>query len=61
MNDRNCGVCNNEVSIHEEQIGRRENNGDITPYHMSCESKARKLEPCEDCGLHRIFCNECKE
>lgn len=61
MHYRNCGVCNEEVSIYEEQLGRQEQNGDITPYHMGCEHEARKIEPCEDCGLHRKFCNECKE
>lgn len=61
MSNRNCGVCNKQVSIYERQIGRQEKNGDITPYHMSCERQAKKIEPCEDCGEHRLFCNDCGE
>ncbi|WP_129692453.1 hypothetical protein [Gottfriedia acidiceleris] len=61
LSGRNCGVCNEEVSIYERQIGKQEFNGDITPYHMKCEYEARKLVPCDECGIHRKFCSECKE
>jgi hypothetical protein len=56
-----CGVCNKKVPIEHEQIGRKEENGTITPYHMACEGQAKKLKPCEDCGEHRLFCTECGE
>jgi len=61
MGDRNCGVCNKEVPLDHEQLGRRESDGSITPYHMNCERRVRIIKPCEDCGQHKIFCNECKE
>jgi hypothetical protein len=57
-----CGVCNHIVPLDHAQIGRWEkDNQTITPYHMYCEGRAAKLKPCEDCGLHRAFCDECKE
>lgn len=57
----NCGVCNHDVPLDHAQLGRREDDGSITPYHMGCESGAKHLKPCEDCGLHRKLCNDCAE
>lgn len=56
-----CGVCNEIVPIDHEQIGRHEEDGTITPYHMGCEYRASKLKPCEDCGHYRAFCDDCAE
>jgi hypothetical protein len=61
MTERKCGVCNKELSLSDEQVTRCEGNGQTTIYHMRCEPEARRLKPCEDCGLHRKICNECKE
>jgi len=58
--ERKCGVCNEEVPVTHEQIGRHENDGVITPYHMGCEYEANRLEPCEKCGHHRKNCSNCK-
>jgi len=59
--ERKCGVCNEEVPVTHEQIGRHENDGAITPYHMGCEYEASRLEPCEKCGHHRKNCSNCKD
>lgn len=57
----NCGVCNKDVPLDTAQLGRWEKNGTLTPYHMYCEYESKKVKPCEDCGLHRNFCNDCAE
>lgn len=56
-----CGVCNHHVPIDHEQIQRKEDDGTVTPYHMGCEVSATRLKPCEDCGQHRSFCDDCAE
>jgi hypothetical protein len=56
-----CGVCNHEVPMEHAQLVKKEEDGTFTCYHMGCEGKAKKLQPCQDCGHHRTFCNECKE
>lgn len=56
-----CGVCNYNVPLDHAQAGRIEEDGTHTPYHMGCEGRAAKMKPCEDCGYHRLFCDECKE
>ena len=61
MRERMCGVCNREVPFEHTQVMKREENGTITPYHMTCEYDAGKLEPCEDCGEHRKYCIDCAE
>ncbi len=61
MRERMCGVCNKEVPVEHTQIAKREENGTITPYHMSCEYYAGGLKPCEDCGEHRRLCADCGE
>jgi hypothetical protein len=61
MKDSLCGVCNHIVPIEHTQMLRAEKDGTHTSYHMRCESIAAKLEPCEDCGHHKLFCTECGE
>ncbi|MGG3801774.1 hypothetical protein [Metabacillus fastidiosus] len=58
---KKCGVCNYDVHIADKQLTRHENDGTFTAYHMSCENRAKHVKPCEDCHLHRLFCDECKE
>lgn len=59
--DKNCGVCNKPVDTTLTIAGRMENDGTHTVYHLACEQNAAKLKPCEDCGHHRSFCNDCGE
>ncbi|MBU8908527.1 hypothetical protein [Desertibacillus haloalkaliphilus] len=61
MSDRFCGVCNKYVPIDEEQLGLQEQDGTWTSYHIGCEYGTKGIEPCEDCGKHRLFCTECGE
>lgn len=56
-----CGVCNHQVPNDHEQIQRKEVDGTTTPYHMRCEFTAGKLKSCEDCGQHRLLCEDCAE
>ncbi|MED1711739.1 hypothetical protein P4V34_28735 [Bacillus thuringiensis] len=57
-----CGVCNEEIPIGHVCISRREGETGykFTSYHIACENKIPK-KPCDDCGKHRLLCNECKE
>ncbi len=59
-----CGVCNEEIPVHHACVARTETHTDYfyksTCYHLSCEAKIPN-NPCADCGLHRLMCNECKE
>lgn len=57
----NCGVCNEVIPTDDERLMRKEDDGTIIHYHMSCEYKVKELKPCEDCGHHKRFCSECKE
>ncbi len=61
MNGSRCGVCNHDVPMEHTQVMRREYDDSITSYHMRCEYGASKLKPCEDCGYHRLLCNECAD
>lgn len=56
-----CGVCNYDVPAEHEQLMKVENDGTVTSYHMNCEGKAKNIKPCEDCGKHRLLCDDCAE
>jgi hypothetical protein len=56
-----CGICNEEIPWQHACYSIQENDGTFTRYHMSCGNKVKKVEPCEDCGKHRLLCNECRE
>jgi hypothetical protein len=61
MKANKCGVCNYEVPVDHAQLIMREKDGTFTHYHMTCEGKAKDIKPCEDCGYHRLLCDDCKE
>lgn len=61
MEQSNCGVCNKPVSFDERQFMMIESDKTVTAYHMGCEYRLSKVKPCEDCGQHRLFCNDCGE
>lgn len=57
----NCGICNENIPTEWERIARWETDGTLTSYHMGCEYEANRVTPCEDCGQHRLLCNDCAE
>jgi len=61
LENSNCGVCNRKVPFEHTQIAKIEADGSVTAYHMGCEYGASKTKPCEDCGQHRLLCNDCAE
>ncbi|PAQ15044.1 hypothetical protein CD798_08350 [Bacillaceae bacterium SAOS 7] len=61
LNGNRCGICNHDVPISETQLLRQESGGTFTSYHIRCESQTKNIKPCEDCGQHRLLCDECKE
>lgn len=59
--NKNCGVCNHIVPLEVAQIAKVESDGTLTTYHMGCEYGTKDIKPCEDCGKHRLLCNDCAE
>ncbi|AZU61051.1 hypothetical protein CHR53_07175 [Neobacillus mesonae] len=56
-----CGVCNHDLNMGHVLYHKLEDDGTITSYHIACGGKTKDIEPCEDCGQHRLLCDECKE
>jgi len=56
-----CGVCNHSIDISHCAFHKMEKDGSVTSYHMYHEGQLKDLKPCEDCGHHRLLCDECKE
>ncbi|PHC86057.1 hypothetical protein COF42_17245 [Bacillus wiedmannii] len=59
--ENRCGVCNYNIPIDHCSLHQMEKDGSVTSYHFACEGKAKKIEPCIDCGQHKALCDECKE
>ena len=56
-----CGVCNHDLNMEDTLYHRRESDGSVTSYHIPCGVKTKDIKPCEDCGQHRLLCDECRE
>jgi len=61
MKANKCGICNYEILVGHDQSVIKEKDGTLTHYHRICKDKAKEIKPCEDCGYHRLLCDDCAE
>ncbi|BCJ86470.1 hypothetical protein skT53_14550 [Effusibacillus dendaii] len=53
-----CNSCGEVFPMDWTCAMRNEGNGEWSTYHLYCKPPEKK---CEDCGLHRNVCDECRE